>query len=116
MNIFKRSMAVSSFLLFLFLAVVNTALGADYAKTGVNLAPVAEPSTSHVSRDTSLAALNDGYAPKVSHDRAQGSYGNWRATGTQWVQYDWTAPVSTKKVDVFWLDANSFKPLDKVSL
>jgi fructan beta-fructosidase len=31
MNIFKRSTAVSSFLLFLFLAVVNTALGGDYA-------------------------------------------------------------------------------------
>ena len=56
------------------------------AKTGVNLAPVAEPSTSHVSRDTSLAALHDGHAPRTSHVRGKGSYGNWRATGTQWVQ------------------------------
>ena len=36
------------------------------AATDVNLAPVAEPSTSHVSRDTSLAALHDGHAPKAS--------------------------------------------------
>ncbi|MDE0839278.1 MAG: Tat pathway signal protein, partial [Kiritimatiellae bacterium] len=74
------------------------------AKTGVNLAPVAEPSTSRISRDTSLAALHDGYAPKVSHDRSKGAYGNWRPQGTQWVQYDWTAPVSTRKIDVFWWD------------
>jgi alpha-glucosidase/alpha-D-xyloside xylohydrolase len=72
--------------------------------TGVNLAPVAKPSTSHVSRDTSLAALNDGHAPKTSHSRGKGSYGNWPTKGTQWVQYDWTAPVRTRKIDVFWWD------------
>ena len=74
------------------------------ATTGVNLAPVAEPSTSHVSRDTSLAALHDGHAPKTSHVRGKGSYGNWPSKGTQWVQYDWTAPVRTRKIDVFWWD------------
>ena len=74
------------------------------AATDVNLAPVAEPSTSHVSRDTSLAALHDGQVPKVSHDRSKGSYGNWPSKGTQWVQYDWTAPVRTRKIDVFWWD------------
>ena len=52
------------------------------AATGVNLAPVAEPSTSHVSRDTSLAALHDGHAPKTSHVRGKGSYGNWPSKGT----------------------------------
>ena len=35
---------------------------AEEAPTAVNLAPVAEPSTSHVSGDTSLAALHDGHA------------------------------------------------------
>ena len=72
------------------------------AATAVNLAPVAEPSTSHVSRDTSLAALHDGHAPKVSNDRGKGAYGNWPSKGTQWVQYDWAAPVDTQKIDVFW--------------
>ena len=74
------------------------------AATGVNLAPVAEPSTSHVSRDTSLAALHDGHAPETSHVRGKGSYGNWPSKGTQWVQYDWAAPVRTRKIDVFWWD------------
>jgi hypothetical protein len=69
-----------------------------------NLAPVAEPSSSHVSRDTSLASLHDGHAPKTSHVRGKGSYGNWPSKGTQWVQYDWTAPVRTRKIDVFWWD------------
>ena len=72
------------------------------AATKVNLAPVAEASTSNVSRDTSLAALHDGHAPKVSRDRGEGAYGNWPSKGTQWVQYDWEAPVDTQKIDVFW--------------
>jgi|GEM_PF-3435385 len=100
MNILKLNVAVFSSLLFLLFADVDTAAAA----TGVNLAPVAEPSTSHVSRDTSLAALHDGQVPKASDDRSKGSYGNWREIGTQWVQYDWTAPVRTRKIDVFWWD------------
>ena len=100
MNILKPNLAVFSSLLFLLFAVVDTAAAA----TGVNLAPIAEPSTSHVSRDTSLAALHDGHAPETSHVRGKGSYGNWPSKGTQWVQYDWTAPVRTRKVDVFWWD------------
>ena len=74
------------------------------AASGVNLAVVAEPSSSYVSDDTSLAALNDGYAPKSSHVRGRGSYGNWRRKGTQWVQYDWSARISTRKIDVYWWD------------
>jgi hypothetical protein len=81
----------------LILILVASCAAAE-AKPGVNLAPVAEPSTSHVSRDTSLAA------PKTSHVRGKGSYGNWPSKRTQWVQYDWTAPVRTRKIDVFWWD------------
>jgi hypothetical protein len=87
----------------LILILVASCAAAE-AKPGVNLAPVAEPSTSHVSRDTSLAALQDGHAPKTSHVRGKGSYGNWPSKRTQWVQYDWTAPVRTRKIDVFWWD------------
>ena len=72
--------------------------------SGVNLATVAEPSGSYVSGDTSLAALNDGHAPESSHVRGRGSYGNWPRRGTQWVQYDWSRPVSTRKIDVYWWD------------
>jgi hypothetical protein len=74
------------------------------ADSGVNLAVVAEPSSSYVSGDTSLAALNDQYDPESSRDRRRGSYGNWNRTGTQWVQYDWSRPISTRKIDVYWWD------------
>ncbi|TWT82817.1 Non-reducing end beta-L-arabinofuranosidase [Planctomycetes bacterium CA13] len=70
----------------------------------VNIAVVATPTSSHVSGDTSLGALNDGHSPDSSHVRGQGSYGNWPSRGTQWVQYEWSQPISTKKVDVFWWD------------
>ena len=74
------------------------------ADSGVNLAVVAEPSSSYVSGDTSLEALNDGHEPRSSRDRRRGSYGNWNRTGTQWVQYDWSRPISTNKMSVYWWD------------
>ena len=69
---------------------------------GVNLAAVAQPSSSYVSGDTRLTALNDGFDPGSSRDASRGSYGNWPRRGTQWVQYDWTQPISTSKIDVYW--------------
>jgi DUF1680 family protein len=69
---------------------------------GVNLAIVAQPSCSYVSGDTTPTALNDGFDPRSSRDARRGSYGNWPRTGTQWVQYDWTQPISTAKIDVYW--------------
>jgi DUF1680 family protein len=74
------------------------------AAADVNLAVVAEPSSSRVSGDTSLTALNDGHAPDSSHVRGRGSYGNWPARGTQWVQYEWSQPISSRKIDVYWWD------------
>ncbi len=88
---------------------------AEKPKSGVNLAVVAKPSTSRVSGDTSLASLNDGYAPDTSHVRGRGSYGNWPAKGTQWVQYEWSRPISTKKIDVYWWDDQRGVRLPKAS-
>ncbi len=70
----------------------------------VNLAVVATPSCSYVSGDTSLRALNDDNNPRNSRQRGPGSYGNWPSTGTQWVQYDWSHPISTKQTEVYWWD------------
>jgi len=70
----------------------------------VNMAVVAEPSSSYVSGDTSNASLNDEYDPRSSRDNRRGSYGNWPTRGTQWVQYEWSQPISTSKVDVYWWD------------
>ncbi len=68
----------------------------------VNLAKVATASSLYKSGDTTLTALNDGMTPANSLDDAHGSYGNWPRVDTQWVQYDWTRPVTTNQVDVYW--------------
>lgn len=64
------------------------------------------PSASNVSGDTSLGALNDGHSPRDSRDNRCGSYGNWPNTGTQWVQYEWSQPISTTQIEVYWWDDN----------
>ncbi|MGO8926203.1 MAG: hypothetical protein ACLQU3_04845 [Limisphaerales bacterium] len=71
---------------------------------GANLALVATASTSFVSGHETITALNDGATPANSNDKSHGAYGNWPRTGTQWVQYDWSRPISTGKMDVYWFD------------
>jgi GH43 family beta-xylosidase len=71
---------------------------------GINLALVATPSASYVSGDTSVAAINDSNSPNNSLERGPGAYGNWPRTGTQWVEYDWSQPISTKQIEVYWWD------------
>ena len=75
---------------------------AQTADGPVNLAKVAIPSSLYTSGDTRISALNDGNTPANSRDQLHGSYGNWPRTDTQWVQYDWSKPVTTNKVDVYW--------------
>lgn len=69
-----------------------------------NLAVVAKASASYCSGDTAVAALSDGYPPRNSRDDQGGSFGNWPRTGTQWVEYDWSQPISTKQIEVYWWD------------
>ncbi len=89
--------------LFAGLAIVGQA-GAQEAMVPVNLAAVAQTKCSYVSGDTSLGALQDGHTPGNSQDNDHGSYGNWPKTGTQWVEYDWSQPISTKQIEVYWWD------------
>ena len=73
------------------------------ASPGANLALVAKPSASFASGDTTVNALNDGYEPRNSRSRGRGnSYGNWPRQDTQWVEYEWSQPISTNKIDVYW--------------
>ena len=74
------------------------------APTGANLAVVATPTTSYVSGHETITALNDGVTPRNSNDKRHGAYGNWPQRGTQWVQYEWTLPISTRRMDVYWFD------------
>ena len=49
------------------------------------------------------SALNDGIEPRNSRSRGRGnSYGNWPRQDTQWVEYEWSQPISTNKIDVYW--------------
>jgi uncharacterized protein len=104
----KSELIVASrrFRFFLLLAAfacwTSWALGAVESDSAVNMALVATPSSLYCSGDTTLAALNDGFAPRNSGDSEHRSYGNWPRTDTQWVQYDWSQPISTKQIDVYW--------------
>jgi DUF1680 family protein len=68
----------------------------------INLALLAQASSSFTSGDTSVAALNDGHQPRNSRDASHGSYGNWNHTGTEWVEYEWSQPIRTDRIEVYW--------------
>ncbi len=68
----------------------------------VNLAKAAQPAGLYVSGDTSLSALNNGAEPTNSDDAAKGAYGTWPRVDRQWVSYEWSQPVSTGSVDIYW--------------
>ncbi|HVX85673.1 MAG TPA: beta-L-arabinofuranosidase domain-containing protein [Phycisphaerae bacterium] len=72
------------------------------ATDAVNLALYATPTTSFVSGNETLEAINDGFTPRSSRDHNHGAYGNWPRTGTQWVQYAWPEPIATKSAAVYW--------------
>ena len=82
----------------------------DNAKL-TNLALVAVPSTSYVSGDQTINAINDGAYPRRSAEH----YGNWDRTGTQWVEYTWSQPISTNKADVYWFADGAGLHLPKAS-
>lgn len=101
------SLSQSSSRLCLLLAcatILPACLCAQEPSAEVNLASVATASASYVSGDTSVAALNDGYTPRNSRDNHRGSYGNWPRTNMQWVEYDWSQPISTKQIEIYWWD------------
>ncbi len=86
----------------LFTAVAPSHAFAETTDGSVNLAKVAAPSSLYTSGDTKISALNDGKTPANSRDREGGAYGNWPRVDTQWVQYDWSKPITTNKVNVYW--------------
>ncbi len=97
----------------LMLACVRPALAAA-DEPGVNLALVASASTSYVSPHETITGLNSGHDPRNSNDKSHGAYGNWPRKGTQWVQYEWTQPISTARMDVYWFDDRGGVRLPKV--
>ena len=98
------------------IAIFSGRLSAQEATAPVNLALAATASAAYVSGDTSVSALNDGHTPRNSRDNRHGSYGSWPRTGTQWVEYDWSQPVSTKQIEVYWWDDQQGVRLPKACL
>ena len=74
------------------------------AEPPINLALVATATTSFVSGHESIHGLNSGFDPRNSNDKRHGAYGNWPEKGTQWVEYTWSKPIHTGRVDVYWFD------------
>ena len=83
---------------------------AIHAYTGgvvlVNLAMIKNVvvTTSHVSPWENLKAVNDGFEPANSGDKAHLEYGNWTGTDamTHWVQYDFPTVEPVKSISVYW--------------
>jgi hypothetical protein len=77
----------------------------DPQPNGINIALVAQASTSMVSPWETLAAVNDDSEPRHSNDKSQGAYGNWNSPDSyQWVQYQWARPVTISRSDIYWFD------------
>jgi len=72
----------------------------------LNIARVAIPSSLTITSENKISALNDGFTPENSFDRAHGVYAlyrEWpRENGETWVQYEWSEPVNINKVEVYW--------------
>jgi DUF1680 family protein len=106
MNMMPLSLGGQRLLLAALAAFSTTAQNAapPASLPGANLALVATPTTSFVSGHETIAALNDGATPRDSGDKSHGAYGNWPHSGTQWVQYEWAQPISTRSMDAYWFD------------
>lgn len=82
--------------------IANSGRDAAPRSEATNLAPFAAPATSFVSGHETLDAINDGYEPQGVGDHRHGAYGNFPQTGTQWVEYQWSRPILTRSIDVYW--------------
>jgi hypothetical protein len=69
-----------------------------------DLALTATPSASYTSPWEHVTAINDGIYPTSSNDSQDIRWGCWPQTGQQWIELDWTQPVTTNGSDVYFLD------------
>ncbi len=94
----------SAFAIFLIASISSSNCVRAAAAERINLANFAVVTTSFVSPHETLAGINFDLNPRNSNDKSGGAYGNWPRHGTQWVQYEWTQPISTSSVSVYWFD------------
>lgn len=72
-----------------------------------NIASKASISTSNCSSWESISALNDGFTPSNSNDRAHVVYGNWPSTSEEWVQYTFDTNQIVSKSNIYWFKDNA---------
>ena len=67
----------------------------------------ATPSASYTSPWEHVTAINDGIYPTSSNDSQDIRWGCWPQTGTQWIELDWSQPVSrsTAAPSISWTTA-----------
>ena len=72
----------------------------------LNIARVAFPSSLNLASEARISALNSGVTPESSFDRTHGLFALHDDDSPdgliQWVQYDWTQPVSINRAEVYW--------------
>ena len=71
-----------------------------------DLALTATASASYTSPWTTVSAVNNGIYPVQSSDDSNLTpyWGDWPQTGQQWVELDWSQPVTTNGSDVYFAD------------
>ncbi|GIH15290.1 NEW3 domain-containing protein [Rugosimonospora africana] len=69
-----------------------------------NLATGATPSASYTSPWENVKALNDGIYPPSSNDSVNLRWGDWPEEGPQWVELDWSQPITTNGSGVYFFD------------
>jgi DUF1680 family protein len=106
-------MVVRSTIVFAVIAIFAAARFCAADQSKLNLATFAAVSTSYVSPHETIAGINADFDPETSNDKTRGAYGNWPRSGTQWVTYTWTQPISTSSIDVYWFDDHNGVRLPK---
>jgi hypothetical protein len=73
---------------------------------GTDLALTATASASYTSPWTTVTAINNGIYPIQSSDdnNLTPYWGDWPVQGTQYVELDWSSPVTTNGTDVYFAD------------
>jgi hypothetical protein len=71
-----------------------------------DLALTATPSASYASPWTTITAINNGIYPIQSSDDSDLTpyWGTWPMAGTQWMELDWSQPVTTNASSVYFAD------------
>lgn len=65
------------------------------------------PVASYTSPWESVATVNDGVDPAVSHDTQNRRWGTWPNTGQQWVDLTWSSAQTVRAVEVNFFDDGS---------